>query len=95
VALTPQVSVDLGQPAGTGSTLIGPTGTAPELEVLTPPDRPLDDSSPGRTHVLPLFVAGLLLVVVLTVVLVRAQRARRTGGGSPGRGRQLPDGSSG
>lgn len=95
MAPSPQVSVRLSQPAGSDTTLIGPTGTAPELEVLTPPDRPLDDSSPGRTHVLPLFVAGLLLVVVLTVVLVRARRARRSGGEAPGTRAQLPDGSSG
>ncbi|MCD9623311.1 hypothetical protein [Rhabdothermincola salaria] len=89
----PSVTVHLpDEVAGPPSTLIGPTGTAPELELIVPADRAVPDSASGRTHVLPLFVAGVVLVVVVTVVLIRARRTRRPDPGSAG---QLPDGSEG
>ena len=77
---------------GPTSTLIGPTGTAPELELIVPPDRAVPDSASGRTHVLPLFVAGVVLVVVLAVVVLRARRSRRPGDTTS---RQFPEGSGG
>jgi hypothetical protein len=71
------VTVTLPGEDGTSTTtLIGPSGTAPGMNFVTPADRPVDDSSAGRVHTLPLLLAALFVVVLLTVVVVRSRRAR-------------------
>jgi hypothetical protein len=59
-------------PGTTTSTLIGPNGTAPGLNFIEQPPKVLNDSSSERAAGLPLFFAGVVLLVVFTAVFIRS-----------------------
>jgi hypothetical protein len=63
----------------TPSTLIGPNGTAPGMNFVEQRELPLNDSQPGRATGAPLAIAALALLVIFTVILVRAALAHRRG----------------
>lgn len=65
----------------TTSTLIGPNGTAPGMGFIEQQVKPKQDAADQRAAGLPLLVGGVVLLVVFTVVFVRAWRSkqRRTG----------------
>lgn len=62
----------------TTSTLIGPNGTSPGISFVEQQSKPLNDSGDGRSAGLPLAVAAVILLVVFTVVFLRARRARQS-----------------
>lgn len=64
-------------PGTTTSTLIGPNGTAPGLNFIEQQQKPLSDSSNERAAGLPLLVAGVVLLVVFSVVFVRSWRRKQ------------------
>lgn len=64
-------------PGTTTSTLIGPNGTAPGLNFIEQQQKPLSDSSGERTAALPLLVAGIVLLVVFSVVFIRSWRRKQ------------------
>jgi len=64
-------------PGTTTSTLIGPNGTAPGLNFIEQQQKPLRDSSGERAAALPLLVAGIVLLVVFSVVFIRSWRRKQ------------------
>ena len=61
----------------TTSTLIGPNGTAPGMTFIEQQVKPRSDTSSERAAGVPLLLAGVVLLVVFTVVFVRAWRAKQ------------------
>lgn len=61
----------------TAGTLVGPNGTAPGMNFIEQQAKPLNDSSNGKAAGLPLFVAGVILLVVFVFVFVRAWRNKK------------------
>jgi len=72
-------------PEGSPTTLIGPNGTAPGMSFIEQQEQPLLDAQTGRAAGAPLAIAAVLLLVIFTVILLRAARARRH--------REIPSGS--
>lgn len=69
----------------TPSTLIGPNGTAPGMSFIEQQERPIIDAQPGRAAGAPLAIAALALLIIFSVIVVRAalsnrRRAERTSG---------------
>ena len=62
---------------GSGTTLVGPEGTAPGMGFVQPQAKPVDDSTIGRGTGLPLALGALIILVVFTAIVVRAARQRR------------------
>ena len=59
------------------STSIGPYGTAPGISFVEQQKKPLSDSSDARAAALPLLGAGVFLLAVIAMVVVRARRTAR------------------
>jgi hypothetical protein len=75
---TTETTVTITAPIGaTTSTLIGPNGTAPGMNFIEQQQKPMNDSSNERAAGLPLLFAGVVLLVVFTVVFVRAWRRKQ------------------
>jgi len=69
---TDRTPLTSGTSIATPSTLIGPNGTAPGMNFVEQQQRVLNDAQPGRAAGAPLAIAALALLVIFTVILLRA-----------------------
>lgn len=61
----------------TTSTLIGPNGTTPGMGFIEQQVKPFQDSTGERAAGAPLLVAGVVLLVVFSIVFLRAWRSKK------------------
>lgn len=64
-------------PSTTGTTLIGPNGTAPGMTFIEQQAKPLRDSSNERAAGLPLLFAGVVMLAIFTTMFLRAWRRKQ------------------
>jgi hypothetical protein len=63
--------------AVTPTTLIGPNGTAPGMTFIEQQEQPIIDAQPGRAAGAPLAIAAVALLIIFSVILIRAALANR------------------
>jgi hypothetical protein len=61
----------------TPTTLIGPNGTAPGMSFVEQQEQPIIDAQPGRAAGAPLAIAAVALLVIFSVIVIRAALANR------------------
>jgi hypothetical protein len=61
----------------TRTTLIGPNGTAPGMTFVEQQQQPVLDAQTGRAAGAPLAVAAVILLVIFTMIVIRAARSKR------------------
>jgi hypothetical protein len=61
----------------TPTTLIGPNGTAPGMSFVEQQEQPIIDAQPGRAAGAPLAIAAVALLIIFSVIVIRAALANR------------------